>query len=206
VENGLVFAGTQAVFVDGGSSAVSQSGPYIQTTAGPLVDFSAEVFLASSGVETGWQFAAVGEHLIGFAAGIDIYPTANPLVNTIEGITGALGGFPVVGTFLRNQWNLVDIDLNYTTQTYGIVLNGTTLASGLSFCGNNSLACNGAPVSNINADYFFDTFGSPALAPGNDSGFLDNFSVTTPEPSFYAALAFGLAGLVIGRRKSFRRA
>jgi hypothetical protein len=201
VENFQVFAGTQAVFVDGGSSATSQSGPYFQTTTGAVVDLSAEIYLASSSTETGWQFASTGTGLFGYAGGIDIYPTANPLVSNIEAITGSDGGFPVVGTFARNQWNSVNIDLNYTTQTYSIVFNGTTLASDISFCGNNSGPCNGAAVSNVNADEFFDTFAG--VSGSDDSGFIDNFSATSvvPEPSFYAPLALGLIGLAASRRR-----
>lgn len=195
VEAGLVYSGTQAVFADGGSSAVTQSGPYYQTTTGGLTDLSAEIFLASSSTETGWQFAATGAGLFGYAGGVDIAPTSNPLVSNLEAITGSGGGFPIVGSFLRNQWNNVNILLDYSTQTYSIALNGSTLASNLSFCGNNSGPCNGALVSNVNADEFFDTFGG--TAGSDDSAFIDNFSAATvtPEPSLYVPAVLGLVGL-----------
>jgi hypothetical protein len=195
VESALVYSGTQAVFVDGGSSAVTQSGPYYQTTTGAMTDLSAEIFLASSSTETGWQFASTGSGLFGYAGGVDIYPTSNPLVSNVLAITGSGGGFPTVGAFTRDQWNNVNILLNYTTQTYSIALNGSTLASNISFCGDNSGVCNGANVSNVNADEFFDTFGA---TPGSDdSGFIDNFSATTatPEPSLYVPAVLGLVGL-----------
>lgn len=199
VENFNVFAGTQAVFVDG--SAATQSGAFITTTTGPLTVLSSEVYLASSSTETGWQLATTGAGGFGFAGGVDIYSTSNLLVSKIEAISGSGGGFPVIGTFLRNQWNLVDVSLNYTTQTFSVALNGSTLASNLAFCGNNSGPCNGAPVGNVNADALFDTFGG---TPGsNDSGFIDNFSDTTatatPEPTFYIPLVLGLAA-VAGRK------
>jgi hypothetical protein len=202
VENAFAFAGTQAVVV-GDSTNTTQSGAFITDTSGPLVDLSGEILLASSSAETGWQFVATGPGLTGFAGGVDIYPTANPLVSDVYAITGSDGGFPLVATFARNQWNAVNIVLDYTTQTYSIALNGSTIASNLAFCGDNSGPCSGVPVSNLNGDDLFDTFGG---VPGsNDAGFIDNFSASTvPEPSFLLVLALGLAGLALARNRSGR--
>jgi hypothetical protein len=197
VEDFMAFGGTQAVFVDGGASATSQSGPYIGTTAGPLLDLSAEIYLASSGTETSWQFADIGAGLIGFAGGIDIYPTIDPLTSSIYAITGS--GGDLVGTFTRNQWNNVSIDLNFTTQTYNIVLNGVTLASNLAFCGNNAGTCNGATVSDTGNDGLFDTFGG--VSGSNDDGFMDNYSAITasaPEPGSLLLLGSMLALIAAG--------
>jgi hypothetical protein len=200
VENTFAFAGSQAVFVDGGASAVSQSGPYIATTAGPLVDLSAEIWLSSSTSETEWQFAQLGANLQGFAAGIDFIPTSDPTTNNIEALTN---GFPVIGTFTRDQWNNVGIDLDFTTQTYSVVLNGVTLSSNLPFCGVNHGACTNAPISNVNADGLFDTLGG--VSGSNDDAFIDNYSdatvAATPEPSVGILCLVGLAGLAVVRRK-----
>jgi hypothetical protein len=201
VENTFAFAGSQAVFVDGGPGTTSQSGPYLADTAGPIVDLSAEIWLSSSSAETGWQFADVGAGLSGFAGGIDISPTADPLTNTISPITA--GASAPIGIFTRDQWNNVQIILNFTTQTSSIVLNGVTLASNLPFCGNNGPICNGAPVSNIGADGFFDTFGG--VSGSDDDGFIDNYSdvtvSSTPEPAFGGFLGLAFAGLAVIRRK-----
>ena len=196
VEGFNVFAGTQAVFVDGGSSAVSQSGPYHVDTAGSVVSLSAEIYLASSSVETGWQFAATGPDLTGFAGGIDIYPTADPLDSSVVLITGNVSGS--AGTFVRNQWNLVDLLLNYNTQTYDVFIDGSEIGTDLAFCGNNSPPCNGATVSAY-ADGLFDTFGA---TPGSDdSGYMDNYAVaTTPEPESLILLASVLVLLLAARR------
>src|SRR6202140_5039638 len=75
VENFLVKSGSQAVFLDGHGAQTPhggipfQSGPYHTDTAGSLVDLSADIYLASSSLESGWQFAAPGAGLIGFAGG-----------------------------------------------------------------------------------------------------------------------------------------
>lgn len=200
VENTFAFAGSQAVFVDGGASAVSQSGPYIATTAGPLVDLSAEIWLSSSSDETQWQFAQLGAGLHGFAGGIDIIPTSDTFTNNIVAITS---GTPVIGTLTRNQWNDIGIDLDFTTQTFSVVLNGVTLSSNLPFCGVNNGPCTGASVSNVNADGFFDTFGG--TSGNNDDAFIDNYSdvtvAATPEPSVGILCLVGLAGLAAVRRK-----
>ena len=53
----------------------------------------------------------------------------------------------VIGTLKRDTWHHVDQVVNYSLQTYAVKLDGTTLASGLAFCGNNSGTCNGAMVT-----------------------------------------------------------
>jgi hypothetical protein len=201
VQNFFAFAGTQSVFVDGGSSATSQSGPYIGTTTGLMADLSAEIWLSSSSTETGWQFAGTGAGDIGYTGGIDVSPSATPGIDNIFATTA---GFPtVIGTFTRDQWNNVQVILNYTSQTFNIVLNGATLASNLAFCSDNSTCTSGTVISPVGADGIFDTFGG---VPGsNDDGFIDNYSdVTisaTPEPAFGVLLGLGFAGLAVIRRK-----
>jgi hypothetical protein len=184
VENSFAFAGSQAVSVIP-ALAAGQSGTYKEViTSASIVEQSAYIYLASSSTQSGWQFAATGVGLIGFAGGIDIDPSG-----AIRAITS---GFPVIGTFSRNTWNNVDLTLNYAMQTYSIALNGTTLASNLAFCGNNFGPCNGAIVPSY-SDGFFDTF--PGSSP-NDIGYMDNYNVSSVSGVPGPIAGAGLPGLL----------
>jgi hypothetical protein len=158
VESSVAFTGSQAVDIIP-ALATGQDGPYkTVNTLAPIVDQSAEIYLASGSNQSAWQFAATGAGLVGYAGGIDI--DAN---NTIRAISGS---FPTIGTFTRNQWNEVDLILNYATQTYTIDLNGMAIASNIAFCGSNG-ACTGAVVPSY-SDGIFDTFAG--VANVNDIG------------------------------------
>jgi PEP-CTERM motif len=202
VENSLVFAGQQAVFVNGNTSNL-QAGPHHpDSPVGPLIELSAEIYIAS-GFEGEWQFAATGPGLVGYIGGIDLVPQ-NHVGGTADNIELISGAFPVVGTFNLNTWNLVDFVFNMTSQTYNFSLNGTSLATGANFCGSNS-GCSGANVP-VYGDSFFDTFGGVS---NSDSGFMDNFSLSnvtvasTPEPGCILLFGSGLA--LVGWRKLARR-
>ena len=195
VENAFALTGTQAFDVVPALASTQDGGFRTVATTASIVTQSADIWLSSSSTETKYQFAATGPFLVGFAGGIDILPT-DPVNNTIQAISGS---FPVIGTFARDRWNHVDMTLNYATQTFAVALNGTTLASGLAFCGSNN-GCTGAVVANY-ADGVFDAFHTPNV---NDIGFLDNYSVTSldvPEPASILVLGIGLAGLCVGRRR-----
>ena len=192
VQNFFAMTGSQSVDVIPGL-ATGQNGPFkTVNTLAPIVLQSADIWLSSSTAQSGWQFAATGAGLIGFAGGIDIDPNGD-----IRAITNS---FPVIGSFTRDVWNHVDLTLNYVAQTYSIAINGTTIDSNVAFCGSNG-ACTNAVVASYSVG-FFDTF--PA-ANANDIGFLDNYSVSTvaavPEPASVLLLGVGLAALGVARRK-----
>jgi len=190
VESGVAQSGSQAASVDG--SATAQTGPFHQLNfaASGVIDVSADVMLTTPTTGASfWQFAVTGPGLSQFAGGIDISG------NSIGAISGA---FPVVGTFSYDVWHHIDLVLDYTAQTYSIGLDGSTIASGLAFCGSNA-GCTNAPISNF-GDALFDTFGG-----SSNTGYLDNVSIDTvagaPEPAAWALMLAGFAGLGAALRR-----
>jgi len=205
VETFNVYAGSQAVFVDG--SAAGQSGPYWADPTpdtNSLIQLSAEIYIASSLQESQWQLAATSPGFGAFIGGIDLVPDmSDPGVDNIELVSGAN---PVVGTFDLNQWNLVDLVFNMTTQTYSLSVNGTTLTSDAAFCGS-TVGCSGATIASY-GDSLFDVFGGKG--GDNDAGFMDNFSLSNvsavPEPkSPIFLVGAGLALVYAARRTRARR-
>jgi len=179
VENFFADTGSQAVFVDG--AAATQTGPY-QTTAttGPLVDLSADLAIFTSSTQSEWQFAATGPGLVGYLGGIDIQSNGDiSAITTASGDTD-IGTYTRATTFDGTAWVNVNLLFDLATQTYDISVGGVLLASDVPFCGGNAI-CTGANLSTFGTG-FFDTFGG-----GNDSAYMDNYSVTlvtpTPEPS-----------------------
>jgi hypothetical protein len=199
VESFLADTGSQAVFIPGG--VASQTGTYYTTTTtGPLVDLSADLAIFTSSTQTNWQFGALAPGLSAFLGGINILADGS--------IEAQTAGNPIIGTFTRatgfnsSAWVNVNLLFDLATQTYDISVGGVTLDSNVPFCGSDG-ACTGATLSTF-ADGLFDGFGG-----GNDSGFMDNYSVTlvtaTPEPGNIGLIALGLVGIGLVRRKMQRQ-
>jgi hypothetical protein len=203
VETATVSTGLQAVEVGAFPTSTVQTGMYHTDTAiGNLIDLNADVYVFSSSAENEWQFAGTGgtSTLTPFIGGFDLFPTAGPS-DTIEAITS---GFPVIGSFSLNTWHNVDFLFNFSAQTFTVTLDGTQLASGLAFCGDNG-PCTGSPVAEGTFSSFFDVF---ATLNSNDLGAIDNFSLssvasTVPEPASYLLLVSGLA--LLGAKRRFAR-
>lgn len=166
IENTVAQSGLQAVEVIP-ALAASQTGPFhTDPSAGPIVDLSAGLYIASSSNQSEWQFAGLGPGLAPFLGGIDILSNG-----TIDATTK---GGPAVGTWTYNQWNNVDLRFNIPSQTFSVFINGSLIASNLPDCGDDG-PCTGGTFSNY-TNGFFDAF--PA-ALANDIGYMDNYSVTT---------------------------
>jgi hypothetical protein len=197
VETGFVDSGSQALAVIPALAGVNQSGPYYAlSTPDPVIDISADVYIFGSSNQSGWQFAGTGPSLTGYAGGFDLSSNG-----TIDLITP---GSTSVGTWTYNNWNLVDLLLNFNTQTFNLSVNGTLLAGNVPFCGSNS-GCTGANVASF-GDFFFDTFPSIAVTGANnanDLGVIDNLTISSPvpEPRLVMLLAAGLVALVALRAR-----
>jgi hypothetical protein len=201
VENTFADTGSQAVFVDGGTA--TQSGPYhADSSTGPLVDVSADIAIFSSTSQSEWQFGALGPGLSQFLGGIDILPN-NDIIALTNG-NPVIGIFPRATTFDSSAWHQINLLFNIPAQTYSIALDGVTIDSNVAFCGDNG-PCSGAPVAAY-GDGLFDSFGEDGgTTPTNDSGYMDNYTVTnvtsTPEPSM-VPLVLVLAGIgIVLKRK-----
>src|SRR5258708_3667133 len=171
VETAQVKSGSQAVELGAFPSSTVQTGIFhSDSPAGPQIELSADIYLFSSSTQNKWQFAGLGAGLAPFIGGIDVAAD-----NTLFMITS---GFTVVGTFTRNAWHHVDFLFNMNTQKYSFALDGSTLASGLAFCGDNG-PCAGAPVASYGTS-FFDVF---ATLNSNDLGAIDNLQLSSiPQP------------------------
>jgi hypothetical protein len=192
VQTTFVKSGAQAAWVIPVGTSIVQTGMFHNnSTTGPLIELSADIFLASSSTQNEWQFAGLGAGLTPFLGGIDVFAD-----DSIHLLTA---GFAAEGTLSRNVWNHVDLLFNMTTQKYDFSLNGTSVATGVAFCGDNG-PCLGGTVTSYGSS-FFDVF---ATLNSNDLGAIDNLSLSTvtsgvPEPVSRLLIASGLA-LVVTRR------
>jgi hypothetical protein len=195
IETTTVKSGSQAAWVI--PTGTVQTGMFHADTAsgGPIIDLSADLFIASSSTENQWQFAALGAGLAPLIGGIEILPSGQ-----IFGITQT---YPVLGTWTRDTFHHVDLLFNFNTQRYSVFLDGISIGSPIQmpFCGDNGPCTSVTPVSEGQFLSFFDVF---ATLNSNDLGVIDNLSLSSsssvPEPATYLMIAAGLAAFGVRRR------
>lgn len=177
--------GVASVQVDAALAGTTQTGiRHDQLITADTVRVEADIFLSPSSNSSAWQFAAIGpgEPNANYIAGI------NPLPNgQLQVITP---GFPSTanGLLPRNQWNNVALDLDFTSQTYDVIINSIPTLSDIPFLTGQTQFAAGV----------FNTFGG-----GDETGFADNYIVSAvPESSsLLAMLGFGLASALRMRNR-----
>ena len=191
IQNTVFFAGSQAVEINT-SAASGQTGPYRADTSpasDTIVTMRAEVMLTSSSVQTAWQFAGLTGSLGTFFGGFNALADG-----TLQIITT---GFPVTSSpvITRDVWNLWEVDYDFKTQTFNILINNSLVAA-------NEPFLNPATVFGTG---LFDTFNATG---GNDLGFIDNYSITgaaVPEPGTFVLFGTGCLALLVSTKMKSRR-
>ena len=105
-------------------------------------------------------------------------------------------GFHVTSPVItRDVWNLWEVDYDFKSQTFNILI-------------NNSLVATNEPFLNPATAFgtgLFDTFNATG---GNDLGFIDNYSITgaaVPEPGTFVLLGTGCLILLVSTKVKSRR-
>ena len=196
VENTVAFDGAQAVEV--GISGIS--GPYYTygpiTPTGPIT-VSAEIQIDADAID---QIFAVstGPAFTDLTAGVNFLTEglSGPVI--VQDEQGASS--TQLATLSRGVWYDVSLTLDYPTQTYDISIDGQVIGANLPFCG-------GMPTSSTCDRNHISQFGDVEFLVGGKyfKSYIDNVSISTPEPAAWALMLTGYAGLGAAFRSRRRR-
>jgi hypothetical protein len=197
VENTVAYGGSQAV------GAGSGAGAYYAETITPngTVVLSAMIDIDANGSKTYFD-VGTSTSVYDITAGVQLDAAPNGV--TVLAVSGP-APYQSVGTMSYGAWHDVSLILNYATQTFGVSIDGQSVASGLAFCGGdtNDGACLGNRVTQFGDAAFFSR-----SARSGDS-YMDNVSIdAVPEPGAWSLMIAGaaLAGGALRVRRGAARA
>lgn len=193
VQNTFANGGSQAVRLDGGIGT-NWFYPALNYTpnAGEIISVRADIArtLGANTSSFGFLLDIYGNNGARIArAGLGTSGGAVRALVTTLNTAGAAANFLANSTvYGQNQWVNFDIQLNFTTRTFDLIIDGVT-------AGTNLPMTNNAATGLADADLQVST-----AAGATDAGFFDNYSVSViPTPSSAALL--GLGGLAALRRR-----
>lgn len=187
VTSALAATGTRSISID--SSPVASSSwwwPSVNhntgTSANKTVIASVDMYLKTGGTKSGNWGLDCYDGAGSFARVTALWVNSSGLVNYWNGTTSVVTGTSVS----YDAWNNLKITMDYVTQKASFAINGSTIASGISFS---------AGVTNIFGDADINL-----QAAGFDTTYFDNYKIeAVPAPSALALI--GLGGLFAGRRR-----
>jgi len=201
VQNTVVNGGSQAVQLSGAASTwhwpnlgytpgageiVRVSFDVRASAPAPINNFGYFVDVYNTGPEGGNRVARTG---------LFRTATGSMLALITIGQTGpnAPGSYTIGNPLAADTWFNFVMDLNFATDTFAVSVNGSTIASGLSFV----TASTGIGDADLQLS---------GTAGATDSGFFDNYrveAIVIPEPGVLSiALVGGLAFVALRRRKA----
>jgi hypothetical protein len=226
VQSGAVAAGTQAFQINGtqlmpNASFGDANFWYRSYTTGsaynPVADNNPLVRVQYQGLVSGalplqTDIPFAGPYLEGYTAGGTQQAITPVLFNLNGGLTVFTnttvgGGDGLISTadllVNREAWHSVEAQLNFSAQTFRVVLNGSpvTFTEGsvnvidLPFRNSSGQTVS---IAEVGLQGYYNSQFSPTL----NSVYLDNFRVTStavPEPSTFALAGLGMAGVVFRR-------
>jgi hypothetical protein len=180
----------------------------------PLVHMSVMEYVSGTPPVTTADMPFVGVYMEGYTATGQQQQIGAVLLNINNGVTGFTIGGQSLATadnfYTRNAWHDLEVDFNFTTQTYSATLdgapvvftNGTSNFTSLPFRNTNG------PTVSL-AEYGFQASFNESSGTTANNAFFDNFMLTAlnpvPEPSSLLLLGAGAAGVAFPGLRRWRK-